>query len=114
MIELARKRLRAQLDKTHASLQKRPARDAGQIERIGRWLGRFPAAERLISVVVERNASGHATGLKITEHAERSAWAELAHGAYLLRTNCTETDPANLAVVHATQSSRGRIPDQQE
>jgi hypothetical protein len=43
MIELARKRLRAQLDKTLASPQKRPARDAGQIERrIGRWLGRFP------------------------------------------------------------------------
>jgi transposase len=97
MIELARKRLRAQLDKTHASLQKRPARDAGAIERrIGRWLGRFPAAERLISVVVERNPEGHATGLKITEHAERSAWAELAHGAYLLRTNCTEKDPAKL------------------
>ncbi len=97
MIELARKRLRAQLDKTHASLQKRPARNAGLIERrIGRWLGRFPAAERLLSVVVERNAAGHATGLKITEHAERSAWAELAHGAYLLRTNCTEKDPAKL------------------
>jgi transposase len=97
MIELARKRLRAQLDKTHTSLQKRTARDAGAIERrIGRWLGRFPAAERLISVVVERNPEGHATGLKITEHAERSAWAELAHGAYLLRTNCTEKDPAKL------------------
>jgi transposase len=97
MIELARKRLRAQLDKTHASLQKRAARDAGLIERrIGRWLGRFPAAERLISVVVERNAQGQATGLKITEHAERSAWAEHAHGAYLLRTNCTEKDPAKL------------------
>ena len=97
MIELARKRLRTQLDKTHASLQKRPARDAGAIERrIGRWLGRFPAAERLISVVVERNPEGSATGLKITEHAERSAWAELAHGAYLLRTNCTEKDPAKL------------------
>lgn len=97
MIELARKRLRAQLDKAHASLQKRPARDAGLMERrIGRWLGRFPAAERLISVVVERNAEGHATGLEITEHAERSAWAEHAHGAYLLRTNCTEKDPAKL------------------
>jgi transposase len=97
MIELARTRLRAQLDKTHASLQKQPARDAGLIERrIGRWLGRFPAAERLISVVVERNAAGHATGLRITEHAERSAWAEHAHGAYLLRTNCTEKDPAKL------------------
>ncbi len=97
MIELARERLRAQLDKTHASLQKRPARDPGKIERrIGRWLGRFPAAERLLSVVVERDAQGQATGLNLTEHAERSAWAEHAHGAYLLRTNCTEKDPAKL------------------
>src|ERR1051326_2320376 len=80
MIELARKRLRAQLDKTHAFLQKHPARDAGLIERrVGRWLGRCPAAERLISVVVERNAQGQATGLKIAEHLERSAWAEHAH-----------------------------------
>ena len=97
MIELARKRLRAQLDKTHASLQKRPARDSGLIERrIGRWLGRFPAAERLMSVTVERNPQGHATGLRISEHAERSAWAEHAHGAYLLRTDCSEKDPAKL------------------
>jgi len=97
MIELARKRLRAQLDKTHASLQKRAARDPGLIERrIGRWLGRFPAAERLMSVTVERNLQGHATGLRISEHAERSAWAEQAHGAYLLRTDCMEKDPAKL------------------
>jgi transposase len=97
MIELARKRLRVQLDKTHASLQKRAARDPGVIERrIGRWLGRFPAAERLLSVTVERNAEGQATGLQITEHADRTAWAELAQGAYLLRTNCTEKDPAKL------------------
>lgn len=97
MIELARKRLRAQLDKTHASLQKRAARDPGLIERrIGRWLGRFPAAERLMTVTVERNPQGHATGLRITEHDERSAWAEHAHGAYLLRTDCMEKDPAKL------------------
>jgi transposase len=97
MLELACQRLRAQLDKTHTSLQKRAARDPGVIERrVGRWLGRFPAAERLLSVVVERDAQGHATGLQITEQAERSAWAEQAHGAYLLRTNCTEQDPAKL------------------
>jgi len=97
MIQLARKRLRAQLDKTHAALQKRPARDSGVIERrIGRWLGRFPAAERLIEVTVERNAQGQASGLKITERAERSAWAAHAHGAYLLRTNWLEKDPAKL------------------
>jgi len=97
MIELARQRLRAQLDKTHASLQRRPAKEPGVIERrIGRWLGRFPSAERLIEVIVERDAAGHACGLKITERAERTAWAEHAHGAYLLRTNCLEKDPAQL------------------
>ena len=97
MIELARKRLRAQLDKTHVSLQKRPARDPGLIERrVGRWLGRYPSAERLIEVIVQRNPQGQACGLQITERAERTAWAEQAHGAYLLRTNCTEKDPAKL------------------
>jgi transposase len=97
MIELARQRLRAQLDKTHAALQRRPATDAGPVERrIGRWLGRFPTAERLLEVTVERNAAGQACGLKIVERAERAAWAEQAHGAYLLRTNYPEQDPAKL------------------
>lgn len=97
MIGLARERLRAQLDKTHASLQKCPVADVGRIERrIGRWLGRYPAAEQLIEVVVERNAHGQACGLRISELVERTAWAELARGAYLLRTNCPEKDPAKL------------------
>jgi transposase len=97
MIELARKRLRTQLDKTHATLQRRPAMDAGKVERrIGRWLGRFPAAERLIDVIVERDSRHRACGLKITERTERTEWAANAHGAYLLRTNCVEKDPAQL------------------
>lgn len=107
MLELARKRLRAQLDKLHGSLQQRAVRDAGAMERrIGRWLGRFPAAERLLEVKVERNAQGQACGLKITERAERIQWAQHAHGAYLLRTNCTEKDPAQLWrwYMHLTQA----------
>jgi transposase len=97
MIELARQRLRAQLDKTHLSLQRRPTKDSGVIERrIGRWLGRFPSAERLIQVNVERDCEGRACGLKITERAERTAWTKHAHGAYLLRTNCLEKEPAKL------------------
>jgi Transposase DDE domain len=97
MIELQRQRLRTQLDKTHALLQRRPTRDAGKIERrIGRWLGRFPAAERLLEVTVQRDDQGRACGLDIRERADRAAWAEHAHGAYLLRTNCMETDPAQL------------------
>jgi transposase len=97
MIELARQRLRAQLDKTHATLQRRPGKNPGKIERrIGRWLGRFLAAERLLEVIVQCDAEGRACGLQITERAERTAWAEQAHGAYLLRTNCLETDPVKL------------------
>jgi hypothetical protein len=97
MIQLQRQRLRAQLDKTHAALQRRPIKDAGKIERrIGRWLGRFPAAERLLEITVQRNAAGLACGLEIGERGDRAAWAEQAHGAYLLRTNCAEKDPAKL------------------
>jgi transposase len=97
MIGLARQRLRAQLDKTHASLQKRPVKDIEKVgRRIGRWLGRFPAAERLIEVIVQRDEQQRACGLKITERAEPAQWAAHAHGAYLLRTNCLEKDPAQL------------------
>ena len=97
MLEKQRSRLLAQLNKTDASLRKRPARDAGKIERgIGRWLGRNTIAERLIEVRVERNEQGHACGLRISEHGERGAWAQHAHGAYLLRTNVMEKDPVKL------------------
>jgi len=107
MIELARQRLRAQLDKTHASLQGRPVQEAGKIERrIGRWLGRFPAAERLIEVAIARDGQGRACGLNILERAERAAWAAQAQGAYLLRTNCPEEDAAQLWrwYMHLTQA----------
>jgi len=74
MIERQRQRLRVQLDKTHVSLQRHPIKDAGKIERrIGRWLGRFPAAERLIEVTVEHDTHGLACGLKIVDQAERTA-----------------------------------------
>jgi hypothetical protein len=97
MIALARQRLLAKLNKVDASLQKHPVADCGLIERrIGRWLGRFPAAERLIEVTVQRNDRGQACGLAIGERSEAAAWAEHAHGAYLLRTNCPDKDPAKI------------------
>jgi transposase len=106
MLERQRQRLRAQLDRTHGSLQRRPAKDPGKIERrIGRWLGRFPAAERLIEVEVLRDEQGRACGLKMTERRERTTWAAHAQGAYLLRTNCLEQDPTKLWrwYIHLTQ-----------
>jgi transposase len=97
MLELQRQRLLAKLQQLNRSLAKHPRRDAGAVERrIGRWLGRYPAAEKLLDVQVERNGQGHAAGLEIVQRGERSAWAEHAHGAYLLRTNCSESDPVKL------------------
>jgi transposase len=97
MLEQQRQRLLAQLEKTDATLRKLPAKDAGRVERrIGRWLGRYPGAEKLLEVHVERDEQGRASALKIEHKAERQHWAELAHGAYLLRTNCTEADPAQI------------------
>lgn len=107
MLEQQRQRLMTQLQKTDAGLRKRPAKDVGHIERrIGRWLGRYPGAERLIEVSVQRDGEGRACGLSIVEKSERQSWAELAHGAYLLRTNCTEQDPARLWrwYIHLTQA----------
>lgn len=107
MLEQQRQRLLAQLQKTDAGLRKRPAKDVSHIERrIGRWLGRYPGAERLIEVTVQRDAEGRACGLGIVEKSHRQSWAELAHGAYLLRTNCTEQDPTQLWrwYIHLTQA----------
>jgi transposase len=96
MLELQRQRLSAKLVQMDAALRKRPA-EAVRIERkIGRWLGRHPAAERLLEVKVSHDSAGLAAGLIITERADRSAWAQQAHGAYLLRTNYPERDPRKL------------------
>jgi len=107
MLEQQCKRLRNQLEKTNTSLRKRPAKDPGVIERrIGRWLGRYPGAEKLIEVRVELDEMGRASGLNIEQKADRQDWAGLVHGAYLLRTNCTEEDPAKLWrwYIHLTQA----------
>lgn len=97
MLELQRQRLLAKLQQLDGSLVKHPRRDASVVERrIGRWLGRYPAAEKLLDVQLKRDGQGAAVGLEIVQRGERSTWAEHAHGAYLLRTNCTETDPVKL------------------
>jgi transposase len=50
----------------------------------------------LLEITVQRDAAGRACGLDIRERGERAAWAEQAHGAYLLGTDCAEKDPAKL------------------
>jgi len=90
-------RLRKALEKLDASLRKRPRQDRMNVGmRIGRWLGRNPAAERLFSITVEEDERGWASGVKIEERPDRVDWASLAQGAYLLRTNHPEADPVKL------------------
>jgi len=97
MLERQIERLRKQLGKIDAGLRKRPSSDASKVERrIGRWIGRSPAAERVLDVSVERDAEGRACALRIVERSERMDWAGLAHGAYILRTNHPSLDPAEL------------------
>lgn len=62
---------------------------------MGRWLGEFKAASRYYSVEVLHDETGaKAVGLKILEKEVQLTWAEHSQGAYLLRTNWNETDPA--------------------
>jgi transposase len=80
----------------HQSLQKKPA-PADQIERrVGRWLGRYPAADKLFEVEVVLNEQQQACALNVVCRVDRNQWARRAQGAYLLRTNCLEQDPAKV------------------
>ena len=88
MLEQKLERLRAELTKIDAGLQKRPSRKIQPLERrIGRWLGRYPAAAAVLTVELKKDAAGRACGLSVSEQSQKLKWAQLAHGAYMLRTN---------------------------
>jgi transposase len=100
-------RLRAQFDKLDRRLRQRPTATVGPLERrLGRWLGRYPAAGTVFTVDLQYDAQRRACGLQVQERPERMEWARLAHGAYLLRTNHPETDPVALWrwYIHLTQA----------
>ena len=93
MLDRQEQKLFNKLCQIHTSLEKKPKRDVASVERrVGKWTGRYPAAEKLFQVSIGVNPAGAACGLTIASRLERSQWAKRAHGAYLLRTNCRETD----------------------
>jgi transposase len=97
MLHRQRDQLCAEFEKIHQSLQRQPQANLEEVgRRIGRWQGKYPAAARLLEVQVERDTDGLACGLNLTTKVQEGQWAEQVHGAYLLRTNCTEKDPAQL------------------
>jgi len=96
MLARQEQRLWQKLLGIHRRLQKKPA-PAEEIERrVGRWLGRYPAADKLFEVEVCLDEQRQACGLSVACVVDRKQWAAQAQGAYLLRTNCTESDPAKL------------------
>ena len=90
-------RLREQLEKIDASLRRKPKAKIGPVERrIGRWIGRYPAAAAVFTVELVYDNQQHACALSVQEHADRYQWACRAHGAYILRTNYVEGDESDL------------------
>jgi transposase len=97
MLARQEQRLFAKLMEIDAALRKRPQPAVAVVERrVGRWLGRYPAADKLFEVSVQRDQMEQACGLVIACVLDRSQWTRRAHGAYLLRTNCLESDPTKL------------------
>lgn len=89
--------LTAALGKIDAWLGRTPQTDQEAVgRRIGRALGKFPAAAAIIQATVQRDAAGRAIGLEIASAVDAGQKAHRQKGAYLLRTNCEETDPAQL------------------
>jgi transposase len=88
-------RLRGKLEQIDAALRKRPAARDKIERRIGKWLGRNTAAEKIFTVDVVAE-DGLAVGLHVEEDQSKADWSNAAHGAYLLRTNCQEQDPCKL------------------
>jgi transposase len=90
-------KLSGELTKIDTALRRKPQNDLQKLgRRIGRWLGKYPAAAKIITVDVLRDKVGSAIGLEIKTSLDKGLHADRNHGAYLLRTNCTETDPAKI------------------
>jgi hypothetical protein len=85
------------LGRIAAWLERRPQTDHEAVgRRIGRALGKYPAAAAIVRATVQRDAAGRAIGLEIASEVAAGQKAHRQKGAYLLRTNCDETDPALL------------------
>jgi transposase len=90
-------RLTGELAKINAALRKKPTEDIESVSRrIGRWLGKYPAAAKVIEATLQRDAEGRAIALQITSNIAKGRELFRRHGAYLLRTNCDEQDPAQI------------------
>jgi transposase len=96
MLVRQEERLLQKLVELDRSLQRKPRDPEEAGRRLGRWLGRYPAADSVFEVQILKSDENLACGLSIACRLDRGQWANQAQGAYLLRTNCTEKDPAKV------------------
>jgi hypothetical protein len=86
-----------ELAKIDRALAQKPQADLEAVgRRIGRWQGRHPAAAKLLCATLRHDPQGRACGLTLSCPLAAGQWAAHTQGAYLLRTNCPERDPAQL------------------
>ena len=86
-----------ELSKIDACLRRTPQSDRETVgRRIGRHLGKYPAAAAIIVAEVLSDEDDRVAGLQISSRLDAGQKAYRQKGAYLLRTNCEETDPALL------------------
>ena len=97
MLRRQSERLSEELIKVDTWLRRSPQSDhEGVGRRIGRHLGKNPAAAAIIDAEVLRDGLGRACALRISSRLDAGQKAHREKGAYLLRTNCEETDPVLL------------------
>jgi transposase len=97
MLQRQSERLTAELIKIDAWLRRSPQTDQETVgRRIGRHLGKYPASAAIVVAEVLHDAGGRAAGLRISSRLDAGQKAHRQKGAYLLRTNCEEADPALL------------------
>jgi len=97
MLERQMTHLTEEMIKVDRSLQRRSQSDLEKIgRRIGRWQGKYPAAARLLEIELIKDREGLACALRLSCPLREGDHPLLTKGAYLLRTNCSETDPAKL------------------
>jgi hypothetical protein len=97
MLARQSERLTEELIKIDAWLRRAPQADLEKVgRRIGRHLGKYASAAAIVVAEVIHNALGCAVGLRVSSQLDAGQKAHRQKGAYLLRTNCEETDPALL------------------
>ena len=101
MLARQTERLTTELAKIDTALRRSPPADLEAVgRRIGRHFGHYPAAAAILHAQVEHDEQGRACALCVSSLLAAGQKAHREKGAYLLRTNCEETDASQRGAAH--------------